>query len=185
MEYPLKKWKTLKRGYKFGVPTYYNDFHLGTDIITKTGTPIHAPTKGYARSFWGKQGGLTIHLDTGLEIIRFLHLSGVAGLENVEEGDIIGFTGNTGMSTAPHLHCDISTKPLNTQDTSRFKDPEAYFKTMTWDEVQDEYRLIFHREADEDAKGYIGVTYDFFRKEIKKSLEWEKLDELYKVAKEL
>src|SRR3990167_279052 len=129
MEYPLKKWKTLKRGYKFGVPTYYNDFHLGTDIITKTGTPIHAPTKGYARSFWGKQGGLTIHLDTGLEIIRFLHLSGVAGLENVEEGDIIGFQGKTGNGTPPPFPLEYSTKPLNPQKSSRFKSPEAIFKT--------------------------------------------------------
>lgn len=54
--YPLANWKTVKRGYVFGVPTSYNDFHIGTDAVVPVGTRIQATHRGKLSTFVGPQG---------------------------------------------------------------------------------------------------------------------------------
>lgn len=128
MKYPLDNWLTIKRGYTFGVPTSYSDFHLGTDLIVPTGTPIYAPCDGFVTTMVGSQGGNTIHLKTPTHLIRFLHLSVFKMSGEVKEGDIIGLTGNTGLSTGPHLHTDISKGNLVLGNKANFVDPEIFYK---------------------------------------------------------
>lgn len=43
MKYPLKNWRKIKRGYRFGEKTFYSDFHLGTDYIVLPGTLTRGP----------------------------------------------------------------------------------------------------------------------------------------------
>ncbi len=43
MRYPLKNWRKIKRGYKFGEKTFYSEHHLGVDYIVPEGTPVFAP----------------------------------------------------------------------------------------------------------------------------------------------
>lgn len=131
MRYPLEQWKTLKRGYKFGVPTSYNANHLGTDVICPVGTKVYSPCDGYATSLIGTEGGITIHLKTPENLIRFLHLSKILKTGYVKEGDIIALTGNTGsVTTGPHLHTDISKGPLQLSNFKNFIDPEIFYKSM-------------------------------------------------------
>lgn len=91
--------------------------HLGQDYIVPVGRPLYAIAGGFATSSKGKDGGNTIRIVTtnGLSV-RYMHLSQfaiqgrvVSGMRNqvVSKGDIIGYSGNTGVSTAPHLHLDI------------------------------------------------------------------------------
>lgn len=128
MRYPLENWKILPRGYTFGVPTSYSNFHLGIDLTCPTGTPVYAPCDGVVNTMVGQQGGNTIHLKTPTHLIRFLHLSQFLKTGPVKEGDLIAKTGNTGLSTGSHLHTDISKGALDLNNTNNFIDPEIFYK---------------------------------------------------------
>lgn len=129
--YPLKNWHTLKRGYTFGVPTFYSDFHLGLDIIVPEGTQIFAPEAGDVTTMEGSEGGLTVWLKTKKHLYRFLHLSELPKEGSVKAGAIIGKTGNTGQSSGPHVHIDISKGELRLGERENFIDPEAFFLQKT------------------------------------------------------
>lgn len=125
---PLKEWNILKRGYTFGVKTYYSNFHLGLDLLCPIGIPVYAPCDGKITfSGMGKQGGGTIWFEFGGYVIRCLHLSQKRGVGSYKEGDIIGHTGNTGESPTPHLHIDVSIKKIDLNNHSNFIDPEKFF----------------------------------------------------------
>src|SRR5690606_2222370 len=84
---------------------FYTDKHRGVDILTRTGTALYSPADGTLTTAIGKKGGLTAIIITPTLHFRFLHLSKfVRKSGNVAEGELIGYTGNTGLSTAPHLH---------------------------------------------------------------------------------
>ena len=86
-------------------------FHQGQDITVKTGTPIHAPADGIVkRAYYAGGFGNHIKLDHGNGYTTlFAHLSKIKVKhgQEVSRGEIIGLTGNTGRSTAPHLHYEI------------------------------------------------------------------------------
>lgn len=100
----------------FGVQRYLNgkptgDFHGGIDQRSPAGTPIHAAAGGVVKIVreWNLHGH-TVGIDhgQGLESI-YLHMSKTAVSEGqtVKKGDVIGYVGSTGRSTAPHLHWSI------------------------------------------------------------------------------
>ena len=86
-------------------------FHQGQDITVKTGTPIHAPADGVVkRAYYAGGFGNHIKLDHGNGYTTlFAHLSKIKVKhgQKVSRGEVIGLTGNTGRSTAPHLHYEI------------------------------------------------------------------------------
>ena len=86
-------------------------FHQGQDITVKSGTPIHAPADGIVkRAYYAGGFGNHIKLDHGNGYTTlFAHLSKIKVKhgQEVKRGEIIGLTGNTGRSTAPHLHYEI------------------------------------------------------------------------------
>jgi murein DD-endopeptidase MepM/ murein hydrolase activator NlpD len=87
------------------------DFHPGIDISTPRGTKVVAPADGVV-VFTGKKGGYgnAVVIDHGYGIVtRYAHLDGfnVRPGQRVRRGDVIGFVGNTGRSTAPHLHYEV------------------------------------------------------------------------------
>jgi murein DD-endopeptidase MepM/ murein hydrolase activator NlpD len=121
---PLKD--DYKLGFKFGqkYPAGFGNLtgqkHLGQDYIMPKGNPIYAIAGGRTKSSVGIQGGKTVTLTTNNALsVRYMHLDRFIGASNglVNKGDIIGYTGNTGVSTVPHLHLDVynglETKPSN------------------------------------------------------------------------
>lgn len=86
--------------------------HAGMDFKVAVGTPLKTPRSGrVVRTNWNwRFNGNSIELafDDGV-VAKFLHLSetGVQPGQRVEAGQIIGKTGNTGRSTAPHLHYQL------------------------------------------------------------------------------
>lgn len=87
-------------------------FHAGTDLAAPTGTPVLATQAGRVAvaDFLGGYGLTVIlrHGDGNLES-RYAHLSQIAvkSGEWVEQGEVIGLVGSTGVSTGPHLHFEV------------------------------------------------------------------------------
>jgi len=81
--------------------------HFGIDISVPKGTPVLAPAGGIislADNLY--YSGYTVILNHGLKVnSTFLHLDEIkveVG-DKVNRGDLIGFSGNSGRSTGPHL----------------------------------------------------------------------------------
>ena len=88
-----------------------NRFHKGLDFSVFTGTLIYAPADGVIQSarYSGNRGKhIKINHEFGYNTL-FLHLSkiNVKRGQKVKRGDLIGQTGNSGRSTAPHLHYEV------------------------------------------------------------------------------
>lgn len=82
--------------------------HLGTDYAAGIGTPIKAAGDGIiiARSFTKPNGNYIKIKHNGTYTTGYLHMSKFGKFKNgqrVRKGDIIGYVGNTGYTTGPHL----------------------------------------------------------------------------------
>jgi murein DD-endopeptidase len=86
--------------------------HKGMDFKTPVGTEVTSPRAGTvtrANWNWGANGNcLEIRFDDGV-LAKFLHLSEnrVSEGQRVSAGQLIALSGNTGRSTAPHLHYQL------------------------------------------------------------------------------
>ena len=86
-------------------------FHDGDDFSTKIGTEVMATAKGVVKSsrYYGSFGHY-IEIDHGNGYVTaYGHLSKrlVEKGDIIQRGDIIAKVGNTGKSTAPHLHYEV------------------------------------------------------------------------------
>lgn len=86
--------------------------HTGVDFAAVIGTPIYATADGVIDktnvSFSGY--GKMIEIDHGFGYrTRYAHMHGFAVRQGqrVKRGDLIGYVGDTGLSTAPHLHYEV------------------------------------------------------------------------------
>lgn len=86
--------------------------HTGIDLTAPTGTPVYATGDGkvikvgYATGGYGKR----ILIDHGFgfkTLYAHLHDIHVEIGQKVKRGELIGEVGNTGRSTAPHLHYEV------------------------------------------------------------------------------
>ncbi len=87
-------------------------FHEGLDFTAPTGTEVYATGNGKViLTKHSKRGyGNHIVIDHGFGYkTLYAHLSGfnVRKGQTVKRGQVIGFVGNTGLSTAPHLHYEV------------------------------------------------------------------------------
>jgi murein DD-endopeptidase MepM/ murein hydrolase activator NlpD len=87
--------------------------HMGVDYAASVGTPVYAAADGTV-SFVGRRGGngnLIVLRHAGGYETGYSHLNGfVRGLrhgQEVVQGQLIGYVGNTGLSTGPHLHYSL------------------------------------------------------------------------------
>lgn len=86
--------------------------HNGVDYSVPVGTAVFATADGTVRSLQtrGQTSGLTLLIDhgNGYETV-YSHLDKVVAQpgRKVSRGDIIAFSGNSGLSFAPHLHYEV------------------------------------------------------------------------------
>lgn len=112
--------KDLKRtasgwGYRMHPIYKVNRMHWGMDFTAPIGTPVHATGNGKIVEVEGSKRskvglGLSIKLDHGYgyeTVYGHLNSFNVKRGDVVKRGDIIGYVGNTGGSTAPHLHYEV------------------------------------------------------------------------------
>lgn len=83
-------------------------YHTGVDFAVPVNTPIYAVADGKAANAnWGKSYGIQIVQDLGdgsFCIYAHLSKSNKAAGEAIAKGELIGYSGNTGNSSGPHLH---------------------------------------------------------------------------------
>ena len=99
--------------------------HTGLDIAIPEGTPVYAISDGIISQLteYGSQNigkGVILGADQHTQVI-YGHLSrfNVHEGDHVRAGDLIAFSGNTGRSSAPHLH-------LALKHDGHFQDPSIF-----------------------------------------------------------
>ncbi len=116
---PIPNKKLNHRPYGYGPridPVYKTPaFHQGMDFSAPTGTEIYATGNGivvdskYSAGGFGKK----IDIDHGYSYLtRYAHLNKIIVQvgDSVKRGQVIGYVGNTGKSTGPHLHYEVHYK---------------------------------------------------------------------------
>lgn len=106
---------TSSYGYRIHPVFGYLKLHAGTDFRAYCGTPLYAITSGtvqWAKSYGGLGNQVLVNHGTigGSNVMSsYNHLSkfAVSAGQSVSKGDLLGYSGTTGTSTACHLHLEI------------------------------------------------------------------------------
>ncbi|MDO4725628.1 MAG: M23 family metallopeptidase [Porphyromonadaceae bacterium] len=121
-----KDLRRLASGFGYRIDPIYHvkRFHAGMDFAAPTGTDIYATGNGKVSFAGWKQGfGLCVIINHGFNYeTLYAHQSKllVQQGQSVKRGEVIGLVGNTGKSTAPHLHYEVHFK-------GRPQDPRNYY----------------------------------------------------------
>lgn len=133
--------RNLKRtasGWGFRIHPIYKvrKMHYGMDFTAPVGTPVYATGNGKVTELAGTVSGFSefgryvkINHSWGYETV-YAHLSkyNVKEGQEIKRGDIIGYVGNSGASTAPHLHYEVH------KDGQRVNPALYYFRDLTAEE---------------------------------------------------
>lgn len=143
---------TSKFGYRIHPTLGTKEFHRGSDMKAKLNTPVHATADGIVE--WAGY-----HKTSGFG--RLIILEHVYGFKSyyghlnkvvvksgrfVRKGDLIGYTGNSGLSNGPHLHYEI-------RFIHRALNPFYFVK---W--TQQNYNEIFQKEKKVPWQSLITAT---------------------------
>ncbi|HOX48796.1 MAG TPA: M23 family metallopeptidase, partial [Spirochaetales bacterium] len=107
--------------------------HLGVDFAVVKGTPVRAAARG--RVVFAAERivtGTTVvieHLPGLYSIYMHLSSASVAAGRLVERGEVVALSGNSGLSTGPHLHWEL-------RALGRSVDPEAWVKAAPLDKAR-------------------------------------------------
>ena len=127
-------------GYRKDPFTRHRKLHAGIDFAIKKGTPIYATGDGKVITRKESIGGYgkLISIDHGFGFeTRYAHLSGfnVKKGQKIKRGECIGYVGNSGRSTGPHLHYEV-------RKNGKAVDPVHYFyKDLSPSEYDEILRL--------------------------------------------
>ena len=128
--------KRLSSGFGYRIDPYLKTRrkHTGVDFSLEVGNPVHSTGDGkikYTKSSlsgYGKQ----VHIDHDFGFqTKYGHLDKILVKKGqwVKRGDLIGYSGNSGKSTAPHLHYEVIKNGVKVNPIhyfSRDLSPEEY-----------------------------------------------------------
>lgn len=104
---------TSPYGYRYHPILGYRKFHSGTDLAAPIGTPIVAAGNGAVlKAAWDSGYGRRVEIQhANGYVTTYNHMSGFArGITEgvrVKQGQVIGYLGQTGLATGPHLHYEV------------------------------------------------------------------------------
>ncbi len=104
----------LSSGFSYRIDPIYKTvkFHAGLDFSAPSGTPIYATAQGVVRTAGNLGNGYGNHVII-YHGYQYTTLYGhmfrikVKPGQTVKRGEVIGYVGNTGKSTGPHLHYEV------------------------------------------------------------------------------
>jgi murein DD-endopeptidase MepM/ murein hydrolase activator NlpD len=106
----------------FAAPRSGGRVHGGIDMHAPARTPVWAVKAGNVQYALESFGGLVAYLfaDDG-NVYYYAHMSEKIGSDRrVAQGDQIGFVGQTGNATSPHLHFEVRLGGINGQRTNPY-----------------------------------------------------------------
>ncbi len=112
-------WMSSRFGFRTDPFTDLQTFHRGLDFCVPIGTAVRVTGQGVILAVQTQRGfGRVVKVDHGNDVITlYAHLSEalVKKGDRVSRGDIIAKSGNSGRSSAPHLHYEIRIggRPVN------------------------------------------------------------------------
>jgi murein DD-endopeptidase MepM/ murein hydrolase activator NlpD len=120
-------------GYRIHPIHKIRKMHTGMDFTAPTGTQIYATGDGVIESVKKSKRGYGNHIVIKHQFgykTRYAHMSrfNVKKGQKVKRGDVIGFVGNTGSSTGPHLHYEVE------KDDRKVNPYNYYFNDLTPEE---------------------------------------------------
>ena len=132
-----KDLKRMASGYGYRIHPIYKTrkMHYGMDFSAKTGTEIYSTGDGIVskvkRSKRGYGNYVKINHGFGYETL-YAHMSKyiVKKGQKVKRGEIIGFVGNSGISTAPHLHYEVR------KDNKKINPVNFYYNDLSPEEYE-------------------------------------------------
>ena len=132
-----KDLKRMASGYGYRIHPIYKTrkMHYGMDFSAKIGTEIYATGDGVVskvkRSKRGYGNYVKINHGFGYETL-YAHMSKyiVKKGQKVKRGEVIGYVGNTGISTAPHLHYEVR------KDNRKINPVNFYYNDLTPEEYE-------------------------------------------------
>ena len=109
-----KQLVAIASGFGFRIHPIYKvkKMHTGIDFAAPIGTPIYATADGKIEEVSVKFSGYgkMVVIDHGFGYkTRYAHMHDFAVRtgQNIKRGELIGYVGDTGISTAPHLHYEV------------------------------------------------------------------------------
>ena len=140
--------KRLSSGFGYRIDPYLKTRrkHTGVDFSLEVGNPVHATGDGkikYTKSSlsgYGKQ----VHIDHDFGFqTKYGHLDKILVKKSqwVERGDLIGYSGNSGKSTAPHLHYEVIKNGIKVNPIhyfSRDLSAEEYEEILRLDSIENQ-----------------------------------------------
>ena len=132
-----KDLKRMASGYGYRIHPIYKTrkMHYGMDFSAKTGTEIYSTGDGVIskvkRSKRGYGNYVKINHGFGYETL-YAHMSKyiVKKGQKVKRGEVIGFVGNSGISTAPHLHYEVR------KDNKKINPVNFYYNDLSPEEYE-------------------------------------------------
>ena len=132
-----KDLKRMASGYGYRIHPIYKTrkMHYGMDFSAKTGTEIYATGDGVVskikRSKRGYGNYVKINHGFGYETL-YAHMSKyiVKRGQKVKRGEVIGYVGNSGISTAPHLHYEVR------KDNKKINPMNFYYNDLSPEEYE-------------------------------------------------
>ncbi len=113
----------------------FRRFHHGIDFNCDTGTPVRSPGDGKVVIVERRSGfGLVVEIDHGFgyrTIYAHLSKAMVKQGEKIKRGQTIAKSGNSGLSTGPHLHYEVHHDGISLDPTDFFFDDLTFFDLDT------------------------------------------------------
>lgn len=126
-------------GMRFHPILHMRLMHEGVDLVADVGTPVHATGNGVV-SYVGQRGGYgnVVEVDHGFGYTTmFGHLEKALVREGqkVKRGQVIALSGDSGLSTGPHLHYEVIKNGVNVNPASYFFNGREYEKAGFYSEL--------------------------------------------------
>ncbi|ADV67462.1 peptidoglycan DD-metalloendopeptidase family protein [Deinococcus maricopensis] len=109
LAWPMRSFRLTSMFGERDIEFHKEFFHGGIDLAAPYGTPIYAATGGVVREAGPGAFGLNVWTDSGNDTFIYGHMSrtAVRAGQTVEQGQLLGYVGCSGICTGPHLHFEV------------------------------------------------------------------------------